>query len=124
LGIIPGFGGTQLLSRVAGPNVAKELIFSGRFIKAEEAAALGIVNKVTEPEELIAETEKYIKEVAGRGPLAVGLAKQTIDKGFNLSLEEALTIEASAFSILFSTKDQKEGMKAFFEKRDPEFKGE
>jgi len=124
LGIIPGFGGTQLLSRVAGPNVAKELIFSGRFIKAEEAAALGIVNKVTEPATLIAETEKYINEVAGRGPLAVSLAKQTIDKGFNLSLDEALTLEASAFSILFSTKDQKEGMKAFFEKRDPEFQGE
>jgi|Wag4MinimDraft_11_1082651.scaffolds.fasta_scaffold05408_2 enoyl-CoA hydratase len=124
LGIIPGFGGTQLLSRVAGPNVAKELIFSGRFIKAEEAAALRIVNKVTEPENLIAETEKYIKEVAARGPLAVSLAKQTIDKGFNLSLDEALTIEATSFSILFSTKDQKEGMKAFFDKKDPEFRGE
>jgi len=124
LGIIPGFGGTQLLSRVAGPNVAKELIFSGRFIKAEEAAALGIVNKVTEPDDLIAETEKYIKEVAMRGPLAVSLAKQVIDKGFNLSLDEALTLESSAFSILFSTEDQKEGMKAFLEKRDPEFRGE
>ncbi len=123
LGIFPGFGGTQRLPRLIGKGKAKELIFSGKMISAQEAYQMGIVNRVVPQASLMEETKKGATQIAGNGAVGVRLAKMVIDAGFNMDLTEACALESYAFGIGFTTEDQKEGMTAFVEKRKPNFKG-
>jgi len=121
LGIIPGFGGTQRLSRLIGKARAKELIFTGAVIGVQEAKELGIVNKIFSAEELIAEAKKVAKTIASKGALSLRLAKSAIDCGYDVDLKTGTTIERDSFALCFSHEDQKEGMNAFMEKRKPAF---
>jgi len=123
LGILPGIGGTQRLPRLIGAGRAKELIFTGDPINAEEAWRIGLVNKVVPAEQLFAETRKLAKRLAGQGAVALRLAKSSINEGLEMDLAAGLQYEHKCYSILFSTKDQKEGFSAFQEKRRPNFKG-
>ena len=123
LGITPGFGGTQRLARTIGPGKAKELIFRANNIKADEALEIGLVNKVVEPEELMDEAMKMAKEIASKSQLAVRYAKQAINNGLQTDIDTGMDIERANFALCFATEDQKEGMKAFLEKRKPDFKG-
>jgi enoyl-CoA hydratase len=123
LGVIPGFGGTQNLPRLIGPNRANELIFSGKMIDAAKALAWGIVNQVVPAEELLAKARETARQIAGTGLLSVGYAKDAITNGLNMTEEDGFRYEASLFGVLFGTEDQKEGMGAFIGKRKPEFIG-
>lgn len=123
LGILPGGGGTQRLPRLVGAGKAKELIFSGDFISAEEALRIGLVNKVVPADQLMSEAKKMAKKFAGKGAVALGLAKSCINEGLKVDLETGLQYEHKCFSLLFATEDQKEGMQAFMEKRKPNFQG-
>ena len=123
LGIMPGFGGTQNLARLIGPNKANELIFTGRMIDAAKALAWGIVNEVFAPEELLAKARETAATIAGVGTVGVAYAKNAIANGLNMAKEDGFRYEASLFGVLFATEDQKEGMGAFVEKRKAEFKG-
>ena len=122
LGVFPGFGGTQRLSRLIGKAKAKELIVTGRVISAQEAFQMGIVNRVIPSASLMEETKKVASQIAANGPVGVRLAKMVVESGFNMDLWEACMLESYAFSLAFSTEDQKEGMKAFLEKRKPTYK--
>jgi enoyl-CoA hydratase len=124
LGIMPGFGGTQNLARLIGPNRAKELIFTGRKITAQKALAWGLVNEVFAPEELMVKTMETAREIAGNGTLGVRYSKDSVTSGLNMAKEDGLRYEASLLGVLFSTADQREGMSAFVEKRKPVFKGQ
>ena len=121
LGIIPGFGGTQRLTRLIGRARAKELIYTGDMIGADEAKALGIVNKIFPVEALLEETKKVAANIAGKGALTLRLAKSTIDAGVTVDLKVGCAFERDAFALCFSHEDQKEGMNAFLEKRKPSF---
>ncbi|KGK85475.1 enoyl-CoA hydratase [Desulfosporosinus sp. HMP52] len=123
LGILPGGGGTQRLPKLIGAGKAKELIFSGDIIDAEEALRIGLVNKVVPVSDLMAEAKKMAKKFASRGAVALQLAKSCINEGLQMDLEIGLQYEHKCFSLLFATEDQKEGMAAFIEKRKPKFKG-
>lgn len=123
LGIFPGFGGTQRLPRLIGKARAKELIFTGKRITAQEAYGMGIVNRVFPQASLMEETKKVAGQIAANGPVGLRLAKMAIDGGFDMGLSEACSVEAYAFGLTFSTADQKEGMKAFLEKRKPAYQG-
>ena len=123
LGIIPGFGGTQNLPRLIGPNRASELIFSGRIITAAKAHEWGIVNEVFAPEELLPKALATAQEIAGKSPLGVRYAKDSLVNGLNMTKEDGFRYESSLFGVLFATGDQREGMGAFIEKRTAEFKG-
>ena len=123
LGIFPGFGGTQRLSRLIGKGKAKELIFTGKMISAQEAFEMGIVNRVFPQASLMDETKKTALQIAGNGAVGIRLAKMVVNSGFNMDLHEACNLEAYAFGIGFASEDQKEGMRAFVEKRKPDFKG-
>lgn len=123
LGIFPGFGGTQRLPRLIGKGRAKELIFTGRMITAQEAYQMGIVNQVFPQASLMEETKKVALQIAANGATGVKLAKMVVDTGYNMDLTEACNLESYAFGIGFATEDQKEGMTAFLEKRKPIFKG-
>jgi enoyl-CoA hydratase len=123
LGVIPGFGGTQRLPRLIGKGKAKELIMTGKIITAQEALALGIVNRIYPLALLMEETKKVARQIAANGSVAVRMSKMVIDGGYNMNLTEACSLEAYAFSFGFSTEDQKEGMTAFLEKRKPNFNG-
>ena len=123
LGIIPGFGGTQRLPRLVGKSIAKEIIYTGDMIDAQEAYRIGLVNKVYEPEELMFKAREMAAKISGRGIYAVSMAKSAINNGMNMDTESAFNYEANIFGLCFSTEDQKEGMTAFIEKRKPEFKG-
>ncbi|AQS53779.1 Short-chain-enoyl-CoA hydratase [Jeotgalibaca dankookensis] len=122
LGIIPGFGGTQRLSRLVGPAKAKELIYTGKVIKSEEAETIGLLNAVVPIEELLDEANKMATMILKQAPLAVKASKEAINRGLEMDLSHALALEAEMFGILFSTEDQKEGMTAFTEKRKATFK--
>ncbi len=122
LGITPGFGGTQRLARLVGECKAKELIFTANIIKAEEAFNIGLINKVVEPEVLMEEAMNMAKQICNNAPVAVKLCKEAINKGMQMDIDSALNYESEAFGMCFSTYDQKEGMKAFLEKRDKNFK--
>lgn len=123
LAIIPGFGGTQNLSRLVGKNIAKELIFTAKMISANEAKELRIVSQVFKTkDEMIKYAEDVAKQIMKNGPIAVGLAKRAIADGFDLTKEDGLKYEASLFGVAFSTNDAKEGLTAFLEKRKPEYK--
>lgn len=117
LGITPGFGGTQRLPRLVGMGMAKELIYSSRIVGAEEAYRIGLVNKVVEPEALMGEVTKLAEEILGNAPIAVKLCKQAINRGMQIDIDTAISLEAELFGECFSTEDQKEGMSAFVEKR-------
>lgn len=123
IGVIPGAGGTQRLTRAVGKYKAMELILTGRPISASEAYAAGLVNKVVPAELLLDEAKVLAKEIAKRPPLAVRLAKQCVLKSFEMTLNEGLNHERQSFYMLFASDDQKEGMKAFMEKRQATFVG-
>ena len=122
LGITPGFGGTQRLSKLVGKGMAKLLILTADIIGADEALRIGLVEKVVEPEELMAVCEDIAKKIASKAPIAVAMSKTCINKGYHLDLFSGSALEAEAFGGCFGTEDQKEGMKAFLEKRPAEFK--
>ena len=122
LGIIPGFGGTQRLPRRIGLGLARELIYTGRMLGAEEALQVGLVNRVVPREELMDTARELAAEIAKMGPLAVAGAKRVMQVGASVSLTEAIELEAQAFAELFASEDQKEGMGAFLEKRPADFK--
>lgn len=123
LGVIPGFGGTQRLPRLIGKGLANELIFSGNIIDAAEALRIGLTNKVFSLEELMDKCLELAETIASRGPLAVKLSKQAVNNGVEMDLARACQYEADLFALCFSSEEQKEGMKAFLEKRAPHFKG-
>lgn len=122
LGITPGFSGTQRLPRIVGPGKAKELIYTAGIIDAAEACRIGLVNKVTEPEALMDEAMEMAAKIASKAPIAVKYSKQAINKGMQTDMDTAISIEADLFGLCFSSEDQKEGMRAFLEKRAPDFK--
>lgn len=122
LGVIPGFGGTQNLARLIGSNKAKELIFSGKILSAQQAKEWGIVNEVFAAEELLTRVMEIAQLIAHNGLIAVAAAKDAIVNGLNMNKEDGLRYESSLFATLFSTQDQKEGMQAFIAKRKSEFK--
>ena len=121
LGIIPGFGGTQNLPRLIGPNRSRELIYSGQKLDAAQAESWGIVNKVVEQDQLLAEAMVSAQSIMSNGLRAIGLAKETIRSGMNMPKGDAILHESSIFGGLFSTEDQKEGMAAFLDKRKAKF---
>lgn len=123
LGVIPGFGGTQRLSRLLGRARAKEMIFGGEIVDAQRAKEFGLALEVLPPGELLAHCKKVAATIAKRGPLALGEAKRVIDAGADLPLKDGKSLERESFAKLFGTADQKEGMAAFLAKRAPEFKG-
>jgi len=123
LGIIPGFGGTQRLARLVGANIARELIFTGRFISAEEAKAIGIVSKIYAPEELLDGALETARLIASKGKASLMLAKAAIRQGLNTDLKSGLAIERDAFALCLASPDAKEGTGAFLEKRTPVFSG-
>jgi enoyl-CoA hydratase/3-hydroxyacyl-CoA dehydrogenase len=124
LGIFPGFGGTQRTPRLIGKGQACELIFTGDHIDAEEAARIGLVNRVVSPQQLMPEARRLAKRIASRGPIAVGRAKTAINQTQQTDLDSGLAFELEAIARTFGTEDQKEGMTAFLERRKPEFKGQ
>ena len=123
LGIIPGFGGTQRLSRIIGDGLAREYIYTGRYINGKKAKEIGLVNHLTELEELDKKAEEIADEIIDNGPIAVEKAKEAINYRLNSSQDEGLEFEARAFGECFNTYDQKEGMKAFLNREKPQFKG-
>ena len=123
LGIIPGWGGTQRLARVAGLGFAKELILTGRMVDAAEAERRGLVNAVYEPGELMERVGETARLLASKSPVALAYAKEAVNLALQGAHEASLVQEASFFAILFSTEDAKEGMAAFAEKREPRFVG-
>lgn len=123
LGILPGGGGTQRLPRLIGAGKAKELILSGDIISAEEALRVNLVNKVVPADQLLTEAKKMAKKFAAQGAVALRLAKSCVNEGLRMDLEMGLEFEHKCFALLFATEDQKEGMKAFIEKRKPKFQG-
>ena len=123
LGVVPGFGGSQRLARRVGPGVAKLLLMTGENVKADEALRMGIVDRVVPHDTLLAEARKVAEACLANGPLSVKFVKALVDDGLDLPLDEALDLEADTFGDCFRTADQKEGMKAFLEKRKAQFKG-
>ena len=123
LGVFPGFGGTQRLTKKIGSAKAKELILSGEMIDACKAYEFGLVNKVVEADKLLEEVMALAKKITTRAPFAVKLAKELIDLAVSSDLKRGLKVEADYFSLCFATEDQKAGMKAFLEKAKVEFKG-
>jgi len=123
LGISPGFGGTQRLPRLIGRMKAKELLLTGRNLSAEEALNIGLVNMVVDDDKLMEEAEKLAGQIASKSSVQTSFIKALVNKGADIDLNSANSLEISYFSSSFSTHDQKEGMKAFLEKRKPKFKG-
>lgn len=124
VGIYPGAGGTQRLARLIGLGRAKELVFLGEMIGAEEAQRLGLVNKVVPGESLLDEAKAWAKKLATKPPFTLRLVKQVMDQGYDLNLESALKLERLGFIALFGTQDQREGVTAFLEKRKPNYTGQ
>jgi enoyl-CoA hydratase len=123
LGVMPGAGGTQRLPRLVGKGRAMELVFTTDMIGAEEARAIGLVNRVVPPGALLDEAKKMAKKILSKGPVAIALAKKAIHEGLEMELKEGLKLEAKLFGELFETYDMREGVKAFLEKRAPHFEG-
>lgn len=124
IGVIPGAGGTQRLTRAVGKALAMEMVLNNRTLKAEEALQFGLVNRVVPVESYLDEALQLASEIASRAPLAIRLAKEAVNKSYELSLTEGLDAERRSFYSLFASQDQKEGMQAFLEKRKPLWKGE
>jgi enoyl-CoA hydratase len=123
LGVIPGAGGTQRLTRAVGKALAMEIILNGRFLSAEEALAHGLVNRVAPVEGYLDEALKLAAEIADRAPAAIKSAKEAVNTAFEMGLQSGLQYERRLFYMLFSTEDQKEGMRAFMEKRKAAWQG-
>lgn len=123
IGVMPGAGGTQRLTRAVGKVRAMEMVLTGKFISAEEAKAAGLINKIVPVELYLDEAIKLASDIAGKSPIAVQMAKESVLKAFDTHLQEGLFFERKNFYMLFATEDQKEGMAAFVEKRKPDFKG-
>jgi enoyl-CoA hydratase/carnithine racemase len=115
LGVIPGAGGTQRLTRLVGPSKAKDIIFSGRFVKAEEALQIGLVDRVVPADSVYAEAVAWAKQFSGAAAYAVRAAKEAIDRGLEVDLETGLEIERLQFAGLFATDDRGIGMRSFIE---------
>lgn len=124
LGVIPGAGGTQRLTRAVGKALAMEMVLNNRHLSAEEASQFGLVNRVVPVERYLDEALQLAAEIAGRAPLAVRLGKEAVNQAFESFLTDGLKDERRAFYMLFASEDQKEGMKAFVEKRKATWKGE
>lgn len=124
LGLIPGYGGTQRLSRIVGKGRALEMVLTGDNIDAQEAHRIGLVNKVTSVEELLPTCKKVAEKIISKGPLAIQYALDAINQGLEMPLEEGLFLEATLFGLTCATDDMKEGTKAFLEKRKADFKGQ
>ena len=123
LGVIPGFGGTQRLPRLVGTGHASELLFTGDIIDASEAERIGLVNRVVPLEQLLDECRGIAAKIASRAAVAVTLCKEVVRDGVEMDLVRACQHEADIFGMCFASADQKEGMKAFLEKREPSFTG-
>jgi enoyl-CoA hydratase len=123
LGIMPGFGGTQRLTRLLGKGKASELVFTGDMVDASEALRIGLVNRVVPHDKLLEEAYSLAKNIMAKGPIAIRMAKSSIRNCLETGLSSGLDYEIEAVSMLFSTEDKNEGLKAFLEKRKPEFKG-
>ncbi|KYG71656.1 short chain enoyl-CoA hydratase [Roseivirga ehrenbergii] len=123
IGVMPGAGGTQRLTKALGKAKAMELVLTGKFISAEEALGYGLINKVVPVEVYLKEAVSLASEIASMSPIAVQMAKEAVKRSFEVPLEEGLHFERKNFYMLFSSEDQKEGMNAFVEKRKPDFKG-
>lgn len=123
LGIIPGFGGTQRLPRLVGPNIAKEMILTGKILSAQEAYRIGLVSKVLAPSELLANVHETATVLASKGKVALRSAKHAIDRGMNMDLAMGLGMECDAFALCVANSDAQEGTSAFLEKRKPVFVG-
>jgi enoyl-CoA hydratase len=124
IGVMPGAGGTQRLTRALGKARAMEIVLTGRPITAREAYALGLVNRVVPVEAYLDEAKALAREIATKPPLAVQLAKDAVLKAFDTTIEQGLDYERKNFYLLFASEDMREGMAAFIEKRKPEFKGQ
>ncbi|MFI3226161.1 MAG: enoyl-CoA hydratase-related protein [Clostridia bacterium] len=120
LGITPGYGGTQRLPRAVGPAVAKEMIYTAKIIKADEAKAIGLVNHIFEVENLLEETMKIAKTIANNAPVAVAMSKEAINNGLDCDIDTALAFESLAFSTCFATEDQKIAMTSFVNRTEKE----
>lgn len=123
LGVTPGFGGTQRLPRIVGPGMAKLILYTGDVIDAGEAYRIGLVDQVVPGKELMDYVTKLAARIASKGQLSVRFCKVAVNDGLQTDIDRALTLEADLFGLCFATEDQKEGMKAFAEKRKAEFKG-
>jgi len=123
LGVIPGAGGTQRLTLAVGKTIAMEMILNNRTLSADEASSFNLINHIFPVEEYLKESLSLAQEIAERAPLAIQAGKKMINQCFEVSLTRGLEVERDTFSTLFSTQDQKEGMKAFLEKRPPAWKG-
>ncbi|WP_371361877.1 Crotonyl-CoA hydratase [Sporomusa rhizae] len=123
LGVVPGFAGTQRLPRLIGKGRAKELLFTGDQIGAEEAYRLGLVNRVVPADQLVTVAMEMAKKIMSRGPVAVQLCKAAVNEGLDMDFESGQAYEAEVFGLCFATADQKEGMTAFVEKRKAQFLG-
>jgi enoyl-CoA hydratase len=122
LGMIAGFGGTQRLTRLVGPGRAKEILFTGDHYDAEAAYGMGLVNKVVPAGELLDYCRDMAKRIAARGPRAVRLSKEAVNRGQGVDLEKALQLESELYADVFTTDEPREGCGAFLEKREPDFK--
>jgi enoyl-CoA hydratase len=123
LGIIPGFGGTQRLTKLVGKNMAKEMIFTGKMLSAAEAKEIGMVNKVSAPEALMDDVMKTAKSIAAKGRVSLRAAKYAVNAAQDVDIKTGCDIEIEAFALCLASDDSKEGTKAFLEKRKAEFKG-
>lgn len=124
LGIIPGFSGTYRLPKLVGQAYAKEMIYTGKIIRADEALRIGLVNAVYEPDELMPKAIELAQMMLNNAPVAISLAKQSINEGYDMDADAAIAHENTLFGRCFATADQKEGMDAFLNKRKAAFKGE
>jgi len=123
IGLIPGWGGTQRLTRLIGKTKAKELVFTGKMIDAKTAERLGLVNMVVPADQFMETVRKFAMELAEKAPVALRIAKALINKGADMSLDAAIALEREGFGVVGSTEDLQEGVSAFIEKRKPVFKG-
>ena len=124
LGVTPGFGGTQRLARLVGPSDVKYLLFTGEVLPASRALQLGLFDEVVAPEQLLPRCLEIARTIAAKGPAAVAFCKVAVDQGADTALAQGLGYETELFAQTFATRDQKEGMKAFVEKRPPRFQGD
>jgi enoyl-CoA hydratase len=123
VGVIPGWGGTQRLPRLVGRGIALELLCTGRNVPAEEALRIGLVNRVVDLAELLPTVRQLAGEIEAASPIAVQQAKRAVDRGLDMALDAALAFNAEAWLVNYHTEDRYEGMKAFLDKRKPEWKG-
>jgi enoyl-CoA hydratase len=124
IGVIPGAGGTQRLTRAVGKAIAMEMVLNGRFLSAEEALKYGLVNRIVPTERYLEEAILFAQQIAVRAPVAVRMGKEAINAAFETTLTSGLALERRLFYMLFATDDQKEGMDAFINKRPAQWRGQ